>query len=106
MSRTSSSGAVLDNGTNIGSAAGRKASIGQTFTLERRTSQSGSGRVSRRGSGAIMTPSGAHVVYHTRTDVSDGDAWPGTGSDDPLRRTASSPTPRRASRSLLSFGHC
>ncbi|ORX36465.1 hexokinase-domain-containing protein [Kockovaella imperatae] len=66
-------GAVMDNGTNLGSALGRKASLGpsqkQTFNMERRTSASaaGSGRVSRRGSGVVVTPSGTQAVYHTRT---------------------------------------
>lgn len=70
----------MDNGTNIGSAAGRKASfgggsaLGQTFNMERRVSQGETANVSRRGSrrgsGVVMTPQGAPVVYHTRTDVS------------------------------------
>lgn len=66
----SGSAVVLDNGTNIGSAAGRKSSLSgsprQSFTMERRTSQAGSASRSRRGSGAITTPSGT-VVFHTRT---------------------------------------
>lgn len=69
----SGSAVVLDNGTNIGSAAGRKSSLSgsprQSFTMERRTSQAGSASRSRRGSGAITTPSGT-VVFHTRTHVS------------------------------------
>jgi hypothetical protein len=76
--RTASPGSqVLDNGTNIGSASGRKASfgggaLGQNFAMERRGSaESGPARRgSRRGSGVVMTPGGAPVVYHTRTDVS------------------------------------
>ena len=71
---TSVAAGVLDNGTNIGSVMGRKASIGagnkQSFSMERRSSQSGSGRVSRRGSGMVITPSGTSAVYHTRTHVS------------------------------------
>ncbi|KAI9632261.1 putative hexokinase [Dioszegia hungarica] len=74
--RTASPGSqVLDNGTNIGSASGRKASfgggaLGQNFAMERRGSaESGPARRgSRRGSGVVMTPGGAPVVYHTRTD--------------------------------------
>jgi hypothetical protein len=66
---------VLDNGTNIGSSMGRKASIaahGSFSGQERKQSVGGSpsGRASRRGSGSVMTPSGTHVVYHTRTNVS------------------------------------
>lgn len=67
---------VLDNGTNIGSASGRKSSVGQAlsqpFNMERRGSAEGGAgrRGSRRGSGVVMTPQGAPVVYHTRTDVS------------------------------------
>ncbi|RSH84456.1 hexokinase A [Apiotrichum porosum] len=84
---------VLDNGTNIGTAA-HKASIssGQTFSLERRGSSGsqevihgmssmtmtsetvttpalsrGGSKSGRRGSGSVLTPSGQHVVYHTRT---------------------------------------
>lgn len=67
------SGAVLDNGTNIGSTAGRKPSISnpaQLFNMERRTSTGGSRRMSRRGSGAITTPSGNQAVFHSRTEVS------------------------------------
>lgn len=86
---------VLDNGTNIGTAA-HKASIssGQTFSLERRGSSGsqevihgmssmtmtsetvttpalsrGGSKSGRRGSGSVLTPSGQHVVYHTRTQV-------------------------------------
>ena len=74
MRRSSSAaGGVLDNGTNIGSLSGRKASVGAgnavPFNMERRTSQSGSARMSRRGSGVVMTPHGTNTVYHTRTDV-------------------------------------
>ncbi|KAL1410136.1 hexokinase [Vanrija albida] len=78
------SNGVLDNGTNIGTAA-RKASIssGQTFALERRPSsganepvqgftsldkppaQNGAAQMSRRSSSSA--PNGHHVVYHTRT---------------------------------------
>ncbi|EIW69221.1 hypothetical protein TREMEDRAFT_39456 [Tremella mesenterica DSM 1558] len=69
MSRNSSSNSlagVQDNGTNLGSLAGRRAS--QTiFSMERRTSQGGPR--SRRGSGAVLTPSGTTVVYHTRTNA-------------------------------------
>ncbi|WVQ83485.1 hypothetical protein IAT38_005626 [Cryptococcus sp. DSM 104549] len=64
--------AVLENGTNIGSAAGRKASIPgrSSMSLEKADTPSapGSGRISRRGSGVVMTPGGAQVVYHTRTN--------------------------------------
>lgn len=68
--RTASGSVVLENGTNTGSAAGRKASIpAQAVGLERSTSSSGSGRVSRRGSGLVMTPGGVQTVYHTRTNV-------------------------------------
>lgn len=68
--RTPSASAVLENGTNTGSTAGRKASIpAQAVGLERSTSASGSGRVSRRGSGLVMTPGGVQTVYHTRTNV-------------------------------------
>nr|ACV91998.1 hexokinase 1 [Cryptococcus deuterogattii] len=67
--RTASGSVVLENGTNTGSAAGRKASIpAQAVGLERSTSSSGSGRVSRRGSGLVMTPGGVQTVYHTRTN--------------------------------------
>ncbi|WVR04130.1 hypothetical protein IAU60_001129 [Kwoniella sp. DSM 27419] len=68
-------GSVLDNGTNLGSANGRKSSVGggnrASFTMsggdvERRSSVGGTGRVSRRGSNIVMTPSGAQAVYHTR----------------------------------------
>lgn len=73
MRRSSSAGAgVLDNGTNLGSLSGRKASIGAAvnpFNMERRTSTEGSRRPSRRGSGVVMTPQGAQVVFHTRTDA-------------------------------------
>ncbi|XAO26837.1 hypothetical protein I312_105678 [Cryptococcus bacillisporus CA1280] len=67
--RTASGAVVLENGTNTGSIAGRKASIpAQAVGLERSTSASGSGRVSRRGSGLVMTPGGVQTVYHTRTN--------------------------------------
>ncbi|KAK1920871.1 putative hexokinase [Papiliotrema laurentii] len=62
---------VLDNGTNLGSALGRKPSVGHrdSLSMEQRTSSSqpGSRRGSRRGSGVFTTPSGTQVVYHTRT---------------------------------------
>lgn len=67
--RTGSGSAVLENGTNIGSAAGRKASIPAQVDPERIISTSGSGRTSRRGSGLVMTPGGVQTVYHTRTNV-------------------------------------
>nr|XP_018264311.1 hexokinase [Kwoniella dejecticola CBS 10117]OBR86469.1 hexokinase [Kwoniella dejecticola CBS 10117] len=68
-------GSVLDNGTNIGSALGRKPSVGGTRPsfamssneMERRGSAGSTGRISRRGSNIVMTPSGAQAVYHTRT---------------------------------------
>ncbi|WWD16836.1 hypothetical protein CI109_101268 [Kwoniella shandongensis] len=65
------SSAVLENGTNLGSTAGRKASIPgrPSFTAERKASiGAGSGRVSRRGSGVALTPGGQNV-YHTRTNA-------------------------------------
>lgn len=65
--------AVVDNGTNLGSTMGRKASIPsqqKPFSMERRTSQPSSRRGSRRGSGVFTTPSGTQAVYHTRTHVS------------------------------------
>ncbi|OCF32345.1 hexokinase [Kwoniella heveanensis BCC8398] len=73
-------GSVLDNGTNIGSAAGRKSSTSSgaaraSFTMtntdgveERRGSVGGTGRISRRGSNIVMTPGGAQAVFHTRTN--------------------------------------
>ena len=63
--------AVVDNGTNIGSTMGRKASAGAQV-LEKKTnvSQPPSRRGSRRGSGVFTTPSGTTAVYHTRTNVS------------------------------------
>jgi hypothetical protein len=67
---------VKDDGTNIGSAAARKASVHErermSFTTgsERKGSQIGSRRPSRRGSGIITTPSGQQQVFHTRTNVS------------------------------------
>lgn len=67
--RTPSASVVLENGTNTGSTAGRKASIpAQAVGLES-ASATGSGRVSRRGSGLVMTPGGVQTVYHTRTNV-------------------------------------
>nr|XP_019012351.1 hexokinase [Kwoniella pini CBS 10737]OCF51132.1 hexokinase [Kwoniella pini CBS 10737] len=68
-------GSVLDNGTNIGSALGRKPSVGgsrnsfamSSNDMERRGSSGSVGRVSRRGSNIVMTPGGAQAVYHTRT---------------------------------------
>ncbi|KAL7419888.1 hexokinase [Cryptotrichosporon argae] len=77
-------GAVLDNGTNIGTQA-HKASIsgGRPYTMERSSSSHSvgggaganaaktiamPGRTSRRGSGTVLTPAGVHVVYHTRTN--------------------------------------
>jgi hypothetical protein len=74
--------AVVDNGTNLGSLHGRKASVGakaEPFAMERRVSGSaqGSRRPSRRGSGVFMTPSGTQAVYHTRTHVrGDGTVRP------------------------------
>ncbi|WVN87250.1 uncharacterized protein L203_102427 [Cryptococcus depauperatus CBS 7841] len=55
---------VLDNGTNLGST-GRKPSVPGA---ERPANASGSGRVSRRGSGLVITPNGVQTVYHTRTN--------------------------------------
>ncbi|KAK8861266.1 hypothetical protein IAR55_002085 [Kwoniella newhampshirensis] len=65
-----SNSAVLENGTNLGSTAGRKASIPgrPSFTAERKASISSSGRISRRGSNAALTPGGQNV-YHTRTNA-------------------------------------
>lgn len=68
-----SGGGVLENGTNSGSAAGRKASISASsaaFSTERRSSAGGSGRISRRGSGVVGTPGGTPAVFHHRTNVS------------------------------------
>ncbi|WRT65372.1 uncharacterized protein IL334_002315 [Kwoniella shivajii] len=74
-SATARRGSVLDNGTNIGSALGRKSSTGgskpsisMTNTDGERRGSSGSGRVSRRGSNIVMTPGGAQAVYHHRTN--------------------------------------
>ncbi|WVQ77448.1 hypothetical protein IAR50_007134 [Cryptococcus sp. DSM 104548] len=53
--RHGSGSAVIDNGTNLGSVAGRKASHGN-------------GGHSRRGSGLVITPSGVQTVYHHRTN--------------------------------------
>jgi len=70
-------GGVKDDGTNIGGAGARKASIHEgsrmSFTTtggERKGSSTGSRRPSRRGSGVITTPSGQQAVFHTRTNVS------------------------------------
>lgn len=66
-------GGVKDDGTNIGGAAARKASIHERksfTTTEVRGSQSGSRRPSRRGSGVVVTPGGQQAVFHTRTNVS------------------------------------
>jgi len=76
-------GGVKDDGTNIGGAGARKASIHEgarmSFTTtggaERKGSNAGSAggrRPSRRGSGVITTPSGQQAVFHTRTNVSCG----------------------------------
>jgi hypothetical protein len=69
-------GGVKDDGTNIGGAGARKASIHEgsrmSFTTtggERKGSSVGSRRPSRRGSGVITTPSGQQAVFHTRTNV-------------------------------------
>ena len=69
-------GGVKDDGTNIGGAGARKASIHEgsrmSFTTtggEKKGSTTGSRRPSRRGSGVITTPSGQQAVFHTRTNV-------------------------------------
>lgn len=76
-------GGVKDDGTNIGGAAARKASVHErkkSFTgSESRGSMSGSRRPSRRGSGVIMTPSGLQAVFHTRTNVSSTNITSGDG---------------------------
>jgi hypothetical protein len=65
---------VKDDGTNIGGAAARKASVHEraSFTTTSGTERKGSSvhsrRPSRRGSGVITTPSGQQV-FHTRTNV-------------------------------------
>jgi hexokinase len=64
---------VVDNGTNLGSASGRKPSVGSQavpFAMEKRTSAPSSRRGSRRGSGVFTTTSGGSAIYHTRTHVS------------------------------------
>ena len=67
---------VKDDGTNIGGAAARKASVHEkdrmsfTTTGGRKPSAVGSRRPSRRGSGVVVTPSGQQQVFHTRTNVS------------------------------------
>ena len=75
-SPSGSLGGVKDDGTNIGGAGARKASVHEgsrmSFTTtggERKGSSVGSRRPSRRGSGVIMTPSGQQAVFHTRTNV-------------------------------------
>lgn len=55
-SRKSSFGAAVDAGFGMSSLDGPS-----------RPSPSLSRRSSRRGSGTLLTPSGQHVVYHTRT---------------------------------------
>lgn len=90
---------VKDDGTNIGGAAARKASIHERksfTTTERRGSQDGSRRPSRRGSGVVMTPGGQQAVFHTRTNVSSARIVPRIvlTSD---RRILSSLTLRRVS---------
>lgn len=75
-------GGVKDDGTNIGGANARKASVHEgsrmSFTAvggERKGSNvgtAGSRRPSRRGSGVVTTPSGQQAVFHTRTNVSRG----------------------------------
>ncbi|KAK6907039.1 hypothetical protein I203_101028 [Kwoniella mangroviensis CBS 8507] len=76
-SETPRRGSVLDNGTNLGSALGRKSSVGggakpgfamTNSETERRGSAGSAGRISRRGSNIVMTPGGAQAVYHTRTN--------------------------------------
>lgn len=72
-------GGVKEDGTNIGGAGARKASVHEggrmSFTTtggERKGSNvgtAGSRRPSRRGSGVITTPSGQQAVFHTRTNV-------------------------------------
>ncbi len=64
-------GGVLENGTNTGSMAGRKASVSgrSSFSLDKGPSQGGSGLRSRRGSGVVLTPNGTQAVYHTRHHV-------------------------------------
>ncbi|KAK4689198.1 hexokinase, partial [Tremellales sp. Uapishka_1] len=70
--RSASPGSVLDNGTNIGSVSGRKSSMGahSGLAMERKSSAEvlGSRTTSRRGSGSVLSPSGSHAVYHTRTN--------------------------------------
>jgi hypothetical protein len=67
---------VKDDGTNIGGAGARKASVHErdrmsfTTTGGRKGSSVGSRRPSRRGSGVVVTPSGQQQVFHTRTNVS------------------------------------
>jgi hypothetical protein len=64
---------VHDNGTNIGSAGGRKASLPgnsrMSFTANDGKSPTGSRRPSRRGSGVFTSTSGGQQVVFTRNDV-------------------------------------
>lgn len=81
---SSSPAPVLDNGTNIGQASGRKASLpGKgSFSMERKGSLNGG----RRGSGTVLTPSGGLSVYHTRTNVSLEPAAGGRDSNKDIAR--------------------
>lgn len=65
----------LDNGTNIGSAYGRKASIsgGQPFTLERRPSSTGS---DRRGSNSSSRRPSFGAPLHGLTSMTAVDSPP------------------------------
>lgn len=84
----------LDNGTNIGSAYGRKASIsgGQPFALERRPSQGGSDR--RSSSSSSRRPSfGAPL--HPMTSMTAVDSQPASAS---VSRSPSVRSSRASSR--------
>ncbi|ORY27663.1 putative hexokinase [Naematelia encephala] len=62
--------AVLDNGTNLGSAAGRKPSIGGRGSISERRGSIPVVTRSRRGSATIGTPTAAQSAYHrTHEDI-------------------------------------
>lgn len=84
----------LDNGTNIGSAFGRKASIsgGQPFALERRPSQGGS---ERRGSNSSSRRPSFGAPLHGMTSMTAVESPPASAA---LSRSPSGRSSRASSR--------